>query len=96
MARAQSFFTMSNSPLRGVVPRSPSRSRDAFVRPGVASFSFYLRRISAAFVDAQVGLRPKSWRQQQIRPRTEGPAERREAHCLTCRARTARRHACEA
>ena len=34
MARAPSFFTMSNSPLRGLVPRSTSLSRDAFVRPG--------------------------------------------------------------
>ena len=29
-----SFFTMSNSPLRGLVPRSTSLSRDAFLRPG--------------------------------------------------------------
>ena len=34
MARAPSFFTMSNSPLRGLVPRSTSLSRDAFLRPG--------------------------------------------------------------
>ena len=30
------------------------------------------------------------------RPGMRGQAERREAHCLRCRARTARRHACEA
>jgi hypothetical protein len=39
MARAPSFFTMSNSPLRGLVPRSTSLSRGAFLRPG-SRFSF--------------------------------------------------------
>jgi hypothetical protein len=34
MARAPSFFTMSNSPLRDLVPRRTSLSRDAFLRPG--------------------------------------------------------------
>ena len=36
MARAPSFFTMSNSPPRGLT-RSPSRSRGAFSAPGLVS-----------------------------------------------------------
>ena len=53
-------------------PRSPSRSRGAFLRPGCASSSLCLHRISAAFAGASAGSRPNPWRQLQLRPRNEG------------------------
>jgi len=55
--RTPSFFTMSNSPLRGLT-RSRSRSRGALVRPGWCVISLYLRRlrrICAAVADASAG-----------------------------------------
>ena len=42
------------------------------------------------------GSRPNPWRQLQLRPRNEGPAERREASTLIRRAGKTRPHACEA
>ena len=71
---AASFFTMSNSPLRGLT-RSRSRSRGALVRPGWCVVSLYLRRlrrICAAVADASAGEPAVTLATASLRPRNEG------------------------
>jgi hypothetical protein len=79
---AASFFTMSNSPLRGLRRAAHLVPAAHFLRPGCRVVLLCLRRISAACAGASAGSRPNPWRQLQLRPRNEGPAERREAYHL--------------
>jgi hypothetical protein len=90
-----SRFTMSNSPLRGLRRAASLVPAAHVLRPGChVALS---PRISAAFADHCAGLRPETLVVISSDPRTEGPAERREAHYLKlCRAGKTRRHACEA
>ena len=55
--------------------------RRIFCARVVASL-FFVHRISAALAGTSAGLAPKSLAQLQLRPRNEGPAERREASTL--------------
>jgi hypothetical protein len=55
------------------LPRSTSRSRGAFLRPGCRVVLLCLHRISPLHVPAlRRGSRPNPWRQLQLRPRNEG------------------------
>jgi len=89
---------MSNSPLRGLT-RSRSRSRGALVRPGWCVVSLYLRRlrrICAAVADASAG-EPAVTLATASRPAPKWGGRRSAGRRTTCcRARRARRHACEA
>jgi hypothetical protein len=68
-----------------------------FLRPGCCLARLCLHRVSAALPALRRGSRPNPWRQLQLRPRYEGPAERREAYLPKSVAlRRARPHACEA
>jgi hypothetical protein len=69
---------------RVICARSPSRSRGACSASGLPRRSFSLSppHLSAASAGASAGSRPYPWRQLQLRPRNEGPAERREAYHL--------------
>ena len=92
---AASFFTMSNSPPRGLATQHISFPRRIFCARVVASCFFVstasplhlpaLRRARAQILGVSISSDPEM----------RGPAERREAHSC-CRARRTRPHACEA
>lgn len=53
-------------------------------RVRVVASSFFVSTASPLHLPLlRLGSRPHPWHQQQLRPRTEGQAERREAYCLT-------------
>jgi hypothetical protein len=60
MARAPSFFTMSNSPPRDLSTQPVSFPAAHFLRPGCRVVVLCLHRISAALAGAAAGLAPKS------------------------------------
>ena len=66
---AASFFTMSNSPLRGLRRAAHLVPAAHFLRPGCRIVFLCLHRISAAFAGASAGSRPSPWHQLQLRPR---------------------------
>ena len=96
---AASFFTMSNSPLRGLRPRSTSRSRGAFSASGlsrrVALSPPHLRCLCRRFGGRRAEILGDS---MHLRPRNEGAGGAPGGTCLSqsSRFRTARPHACAA
>jgi hypothetical protein len=90
-----SFFTMSNSLLRGLHRAASPVPAAHVLRPGCQ-----VRFVSTASpLPSPTAARAcaRNLGRHQLRPRTGGPAERREAHYLElCRAGKTRRHACEA
>ena len=70
--------------------------RRIFCARVVASLFFVSTASLLPWPALRPGSRPNPWRQLQLRPRNEGPAERREASTLIRRAGKTRPHACEA
>ena len=87
---------MSNSPLRGLCRAAHLVPAAHFLRPGCRVVVLCLHRISAASAGASAGSCPNPWRQLQLRPRNEGPAERREALLSVVALVRRDTHACEA
>jgi hypothetical protein len=78
-----SCFTMSNSPPRDLCTQPVSFPRRMFCVRVAASLVFFVSTASLRCICRRsAGSRPYPWRQLQLRPRNEGPAERREAYHL--------------
>jgi hypothetical protein len=81
-------------PAPRLAPRNTSRSRAASLRRGLSLL--FVSTASPLPSPTIPRACARNLGRHQLRPRTEGSAERREAHCLSCRAGKTRLHACEA
>ena len=91
-ALPSSFFTMSNSPLRGVCRTANLVPPAHCLRPSCSVVVLCLHRISAALAGASAWLAPQILGvSSSSGPEIRGPAERREASCRVSQSRSVRR-----